>query len=142
MPRRPGSKNQVTAPIAGDPEDAWWDGVVEGAPIVQWMQWNDEQLGKVLTSIVEVATGDIALKLNEIERLRIVSELDVDLYTTKALESLAAIRAVVDWGVHVVIDASLARGGVSERRLAQAAGISNHTVKQWRSTPVSFTLAE
>ena len=76
--------------------------------------------------------------IDEIERLSIVSEIDADLYTVKTLEQLVAIRSAVDLGIHVVVDASLARGGVSERKLARAAGISSHTVRQWKGAPSTF----
>lgn len=71
-------------------------------------------------------------RIQEIERIGPLEDLEPYIHTLRLLGEMAGIRDFLSSNIRAVINNSLSSGRGSERKLADAAGISNHTVRQWR----------
>jgi hypothetical protein len=110
--------------------------------VVRWKEYSENAVGDRRGAIVEHAITSLKTQLQELERIQIVSEIEPDAYSLRALKALAEVRNAAVTAIHLVIDASIEVGTMSDTKLAQAAGISNSTVGKWRNKPLSFILTE
>lgn len=87
-----------------------------------------------VSEIASEVSTEILERLKKIEKIPTLTELEmVDESVVLLLRSFSAIRSIIDENIRALIESSLVNSDNSERSLAAAAGISNHTVSQWRA---------
>jgi len=89
-----------------------------------------------VAAIATSATEELRKAGEGIDRLVVVAEVAPDVYAERVLVELARAREGIDRHIRLLADATLVTTGISKRRVALAAKVSEATVRHWQDQPL------